>query len=281
MRSPLRKRLPKELKKEFGKYIVLFIFITGMIAIVSGMLVASGSMYTAYEESFEKYNIEDGNFEYAQKAASTQIEEIEKAGVTLYENFYIEKETDEIDSTLRIFENRDKVNKVCVMEGELPVNDKEIAIDRMYADNNEILVGDTLSLAGNKVTVSGLVALSDYSALYSSSSDMMFDAVKFGVAVMDKEGMQKLKASNTHYNYSWKYDKAPKDEEEAKEMSEKFLKTLTQNGIVTNFIPAFSNQAIQFTGDDLGKDKLIMAYFLYIVVTIIAFIFAITTNLNF
>lgn len=278
MRSPLRKRLPKELKKEFGKYIVLFIFITGMIAIVSGMLVASGSMYTAYEESFEKYNIEDGNFEYAQKAASTQIEEIEKAGVTLYENFYIEKETDEIDSTLRIFENRDKVNKVCVMEGELPVNDKEIAIDRMYADNNEILVGDTLSLAGNKVTVSGLVALSDYSALYSSSSDMMFDAVKFGVAVMDKEGMQKLKASNTHYNYSWKYDKAPKDEEEAKEMSEKFLKTLTQNGIVTNFIPAFSNQAIQFTGDDLGKDKLIMAYFLYIVVTIIAFIFAITTT---
>lgn len=57
MKNPLNKRLPRELKSELGKYLVLFIFLAGMIALVSGFLVADGSMLKAYEQSFEKYNI--------------------------------------------------------------------------------------------------------------------------------------------------------------------------------------------------------------------------------
>lgn len=53
MKNPLIKRLPRELKGEIGKYIVLFLFITMMIGIVSGFLVAAGSMSVAYDESFE------------------------------------------------------------------------------------------------------------------------------------------------------------------------------------------------------------------------------------
>ena len=63
MKSPLRKRIPKELKTDFGKYLVIFLFLTATIGFVSGFLVAGSSMITAYNESFEKYNIEDGNFE--------------------------------------------------------------------------------------------------------------------------------------------------------------------------------------------------------------------------
>ena len=57
MRNPLNKRLPRELKSEIGKYIVLFIFLAGMISIVSGFIVAASSMSKAYDESFDKYNI--------------------------------------------------------------------------------------------------------------------------------------------------------------------------------------------------------------------------------
>lgn len=65
--NPLNKRFLRELKSEAGKYIVLFVFIAGVIALVSGFLVASGSMSQAYDESFEKYNIEDGNFEVKER----------------------------------------------------------------------------------------------------------------------------------------------------------------------------------------------------------------------
>ena len=76
MKSPLRKRLPRELKIEIGKYLVVFILMVATIGFVSGFLVADGSMITAYNEGFEKYNIEDGNFRTAeQKSVRIKIEE--------------------------------------------------------------------------------------------------------------------------------------------------------------------------------------------------------------
>ena len=79
MKSPLRKRLPLELKSEIGKYLVVFILMVATIGFVSGFLVADGSMITAYNEGFEKYNIEDGNFRTAEQIYKTQREEISPA----------------------------------------------------------------------------------------------------------------------------------------------------------------------------------------------------------
>lgn len=278
MRNPLIKRLPRELKSEVGKYIVLFIFLTAIIGFISGFFVASNSLKAAYEEGFEKYNIEDGSFELYMEADDETIEALEADGVTVYENFYIERETDGFDSTLRIYQNREEIDKVCLMEGAFPANDKEIAIDRMYADNNGVSVGDVISVDQTKLTVTGLVALPDYGSLFASPSDMMFDAFKFGVAVVTKEGFERFGDSGLHFNYSWKYDTAPVDDIEAKEMSEDFLETIAENVIVTGYNPQFSNPAIQFTDEDMGNDRVMFAAFLYIVIAIIAFVFAITTS---
>ena len=68
MKNPLRKRLPKEFVSEIGKYLVIFLFMTITIGLISGFLVADSSMIKAYDESFDKYNIEDGNFELMEKA---------------------------------------------------------------------------------------------------------------------------------------------------------------------------------------------------------------------
>ena len=57
MKNPLRKRLPRELKSEFGKYLVVFLLMVATIGMVSGFLVADGSMIIAYDQSFSKYNI--------------------------------------------------------------------------------------------------------------------------------------------------------------------------------------------------------------------------------
>ena len=44
MKNPLRKRLPRELKSEFGKYFVIFFLMFATIGLVSGYLVAGNSM---------------------------------------------------------------------------------------------------------------------------------------------------------------------------------------------------------------------------------------------
>lgn len=279
MRNPLHKRFPRDLREEIGKYLVIFLFLLGMIGATSGFLVASGSMSAAYDDSFEKYNIEDGNFELAAEAEPELLEELEQKGeVRIYPNWYIEEETAEVESTLRIFEDRTDVDLVCLMKGRMPEKDNEIAIDRMYADNNDLTIGDRLTVGGRELEVTGLVALSDYSALFSNAQDMMFDAMQFGVAIMTEAGVDDFGTDKLHYSYSWLYEKAPADDTEAKEMGEDFLKTLSGKAVVTNFLPQYRNQAIRFTGDDIKGDNMAMTVFLYLVMVIISFVFAITTS---
>lgn len=277
MKSPLRKRLPRELKSEIGKYLIVFILMVTTIGFVSGFLVADGSMLIAYNESFEKYNIEDGNLRTAEQIYKTQREEIEKLGIKLYENFYLEESLDN-GSTMRIFKNREEVNRVCLMKGELPAKTGEIAIDRMYADNNSLSVGDTLQSGKKTWKITGLVALSDYSCLFQNNNDSMFDFVKFGVSVVTEDEFDSLKQDKLQYNYSWKYDQKPKTEKEEKEVSEDLMEDIGKIVTLEAFVPQYQNQAINFTGDDMGSDKAMIIMLLYIVIVIMAFVFGITIS---
>ena len=209
MRSPLNKRLFREFRGEFGKYLVIFILMTLTIGMVSGFLVADGSMIQAYEESFEKYNIENGHFRTEKKMNNAQIQDIEDLGIKLYENYYVEEALTN-GSTMRIFKNRDEVNKVCLMKGKMPEKPGEIGIDRMYADNNDLSVGDEIESGGHTWKITGLVALSDYSALFSNNNDSMFDSVKFGVSVVCPEEFDSYKADQLNYSYAWKYNLSQK-----------------------------------------------------------------------
>ena len=213
MKNPLRKRLPRELKGELGKYLVVFILMVLTIGMVSGFLVADGSMIVAYNDGFEKYNIENGNFRTNQQIYKSQKEEIQNLGIKLYENFYIEELLDN-GSTMSNFKNREEINLVCLMEGKLPEKAGEMAIDRMYADNNKISVGDTLKSGSQKWKVTGFVALSDYSCLFQNNNDSMFDAIKFGVSVVTPEEFESLNQDKIQYSYSWVYDKAPENEKQ-------------------------------------------------------------------
>ena len=277
MKNPLRKRLPRELKGELGKYLVVFILMVASIGFVSGFLVADNSMLIAYNEGVGKYNIEDGNFRTAEQVHKTQREEIEALGVKLYDNYYVEEPLDN-GSTMRFFKNRQQVDKVCLMKGELPAGIGEIAIDRMYADNNNLSVGDTLRSGKRTWKSTGLVALSDYSCLFQNNNDSMFDAVKFGVSVVTEEEFDSLDQEKLQYNYSWIYDEKPKTEKEEKEVSEDLMEDMGKIVTLEAFVPRYLNQAITFTGDDMGGDKAMMIMLLYIIMVIMAFVFGITIS---
>lgn len=277
MKSPLRKRIPRELRAEFGKYLVVLILMISTIGFVSGFLVADGSMIQAYNEGFEKYNIEDGNFRVKKELTSFQEKEITANEVTLYENFYIEQSVDN-GSTMRFFKNRKDVNRVCLMKGKLPESTDEIAIDRMYADNNHISVGDVLISGGKKWKVTGFVALSDYSCLFQNNNDSMFDAVKFAVSVVTPEGFETLNQDKLQYSYSWQYDTSPKTEGQEKKIADKFMESLGKEVSLNSFVPRYQNQAIKFTGNDMGSDKAMIIVLLYIVIVIMAFVFGITIS---
>ena len=275
MKNPLNRRLTRELKGELGKYLVILILLIATIGFVSGFLVADGSMLTAYNESFEKYNIEDGHFTVVKQMNKAQKKNVEALGVTLYDLFYVEETLVTNDSTLRIFPDRKDVDKVCLMEGSMPEKSDEIAIDRMYADNNSLKVGDVIASTDHSWRVTGLVALSDYSALFSDNNDSMFDAIKFGVAIVADKGFAQLDQSKMTWQYAWKYNQSPKNNIEEKEMSDDLMSDINSIIVLDSYTPRYLNQAINFTGEDMGSDRGMMIVLLYMVIVIMAFVFSV------
>ena len=207
--------------------------------------------------------------------------------VRIFENF--RKDTDEDidgdgtrDSGIRVYINRDDINTYCLMEGEDADSADEIVIDRMHADNNGISVGDKLSVGGEEFTVAGLAAFPNYSTLHEKSTDMMFDALTFDVAMTTQEGWDRIKAG-ADYEYAWLYENSPADVKEEKKLADNFLKALiTQAAFndneITDYVPEYSNQAIQFAPDDFGSDKAMAGVVLYILIVVLAFIFAVTES---
>ena len=78
MKNPLRKRYKRELRQDLGKYLAIFLFMLLSIGFISGFLVAGTSMKAAYDQSFEKYNIEDGHFILKEKADKDLIKNLQK-----------------------------------------------------------------------------------------------------------------------------------------------------------------------------------------------------------
>ena len=334
-KNPLNSRFVRDLRDDLGKYVVIALLMIFTIGFISGFLVADGSMIKAYEESFTKYNVEDGNFRTQKKMNKAQWKSAEELGLSLYELFYREFRL-ENGSTIRVFKNRDKVNLVCLMEGRLPEKPGEIAVDRMYADNNDLKVGDRIRPAGDDApkdtdtaesgpagddaskdtgtampgeagddaskdtgtaapgqsagntpddlqgasgwVITGLVALPDYSAMFSDNNDTMFDALKFGVAVTCADEFSQYPEKSLYYNYAWKYKDPPMTEEEENDRGEDLMKDLGAEVKLENYIPRYANQAIRFTGDDMGSDRAMMMLLLYIMIGIIAFVFGITIS---
>lgn len=318
MKNPLAKRLLRELRKEWKKYFVLFLLMVFVIALASGIDVGNDSMMAAIDESYEKYNIEDGHFELknlpTEELLSSMPEEIR-----IYPQFYKDlterknapgEDTDEKDVTVRVFKIRNEVNLACVLKGELPQRPDEIAIDRNHASANEIKVGDTIYIGDSAFTVSGLIASSDYSTLYQKNSDFMFNAIDFDIALMTEEGWESL-PSSTVYQYAFTYVQAPENVSAQKERADKLMEklaVLAATGGYTDdketagkleedpkameamqermdsineladFVPEYANQAIHFAPNDMGKDKAMIAVLVYIFIAVLAFIFAITTS---
>ena len=210
-------------------------------------MVADNSVAAQFKTTAEECNIEDGHLAFNVRPSNEVLSKIENQNdLKLYDLSYKE-ETVKKDKTLRIYKVRNEVNKECLMSGEMPTNDSEIAVDRMFADNNKITVGDSLKIKGKKYVVSGLIALPDYSALFKSNADMMFDAVGFGVAVMTDSGYNKIGNAHETINYAWKYNTPVEDEETENAKSELLMKSLE------NILKEYDEPLIQAQVDSLYK----------------------------
>ena len=298
MKNPMNKRLPRELKADLGKYLVIFLFIAMVVSVVSSFLVANHGVEKSYKDSLKNNRVEDGHIIFNIVPGNEILTAIEdKAGLKFYRADFFEESLND-KGTLRVYHLNNDVNIPQVTSGRLPENENEIALDNLHSLHMDIKAGDTVTVGGKKLTVSGLVALPNYSSLFKDNADIMFDSENFGVALLTKEGFEKFGSARETVSYAWLYNNEYITDKEKSDAAEKILEALRDELInanasimmrtlsgekglnaieVTDFLPAYENQSINFAGEDMNGDKAAIIMFLYIVVVVLAFIVSVTT----
>ena len=242
----------------------------------------------AYEEAHDTV-IEKVDEEWEKIAKRYDLNDTEFTPVTtkIYDNFYKEGAEDNDndgsqDADIRIYKSDSLINQASFIKGRVPKADNEIAIDRMHADNVGVGIGDQITIHDSQYEIVGLFSYVNYLTLHESNTDLMFDAFGFDVAMLTPEAFEQLELS-PHYNYAFKYDVQPKDKMEQADASENFLKALiTQTVVYDNeikdYLPEYISQASNFAVSDIEGDSTTTSILCYILIAIIAFIFAITTS---
>ena len=74
MASPLRKRFPREMRNNLGKYLGIFLLMSVTIALTSGFLTAAHSISVIIDDIPTTYHVEDGRFTTAFEATDAQLD---------------------------------------------------------------------------------------------------------------------------------------------------------------------------------------------------------------
>lgn len=279
MRNPLNKRLPREFTKHAGKYIGIFVILVCTILIGSSFLATMDSVIYTLQQTDEACHLEDGQFESATPIPETLNTYFQEEQITVVENFYTTINDYEKTAKILVFDERDILNLPSVFEGELPKKDNEIAIDRLFAQNRNMKLGDTLTLHNQNFVITATISLPDYTSLFKNNQDLLMNNSDFGVSVVTKEGFSRFAEDTLTYRYSYKFENDSFSDSEEREIVEDMQKQLLLEGVsLQSFLPAENNQSITFLKNDMGKDGPVMKVFLYILIVIISFVFSVLTS---
>ena len=290
--TPLARRLPRELKNNIGKYLGIFLLMCGAIALTSGFLLAAHSIGSIIDEMRDVYTIEDGRVTTSFEATDAQLEAAEDAaesigGATFYRNFSIDATIkksagdDGTKRTLRTYVHRTEVDIASYCEGTEPQEDDEVAIDRVFAKNNGLAVGDTVELCSRTYTICGIMTQPDSQALFPNNSDFTVNTITYGVAEVTGAGFAALEDAGgaPTYTYSFVFNDRDLSVADRTDAEKNMVKALTDaDARVDDLIDADSNQGIGYARDDVDGDSAMWTALLDIIIVIMAFVFVVLTN---
>lgn len=290
MNKVLNKRILRDLKSNFLRYLALFLLIVLGMYIVIAIVGAANTIITGTELKAEENKVEDGQFGVFIPLTEGQEEEICDKGVTLERMFSVDL-TQEDESTLRVFANREEINLVYVDDGRLAETKDEVVLEKRYAAEHALAVGDTVELADKTYTITGIGCVPEYDMPIAKFSDMAVESSLFGLAFVTEDAYEEILASGEagieEYCYAYRLNGAMTHDElkeeiksfefdyeqvdETDELLDEYLTVDLDN--LTSFIKAEDNGRIHAAAGDLQTNHnigllagvVIMILFTYVI----------------
>ena len=290
--SPLTRRLPRELRNHLGKYLGIFLLMTGSIALVSGFLLAAHSISVITSTMRDDYNIEDARFTCDFETSDEALDAARDAaagvgGASIEPLFSLDATLDAVGgqatsqgATVRAYRHRTTFDVAAYASGRAPQAADEVAVDRVFASHRDIEVGGTVTLSGRTFTVTGIMTLPDQQALFENNSDFTLNTITFGVAELSDAGFNELgEVVEPTYTYAVLFDDRGLSVAQRTDAESDIMEALADEGArVSDFIDADANQGIGYAADDVEGDSAMWEVMMVIIIVIMGFVFVVLTS---
>lgn len=234
----LNKRVFRDFKFNFFRYISLFLLLAIGLGVISGMASSVDSILKSNSGYYEEMNIEDGNFSLMVPLTAEQIDKIIEMGVQIEELFFADMPVKD-GSELRVYKVRSDIDKIKLIEGNLPNNKSEIVLEKLYAQKKEYKTGDSVVLEGREYVISGIGTVPDYNFLLKNITDIAKNEEHFSVAFIAEDAftdVMEQQRENIEYYYAYRLSDELTDDEfkyylqsvtfDKTEVSDKYVKEL-------------------------------------------------------
>ena len=195
MQRILRRKMLRELRANWLRYLALGLVSECAIYLIVSLIGAADTVIVGSAEHAEANHLEDGQFTVFVPLTDGALRGLARDGVTVEPMFCLDYERDN-GSVLRVFHLRREIDLAELETGVLPGSADEIALEKRYCEANGLHVGDAITLAGEKLTVSGIVTSPDYDTPFRSMGDSTVDSANFGPAFVTDALYERLQSSN-------------------------------------------------------------------------------------
>lgn len=217
MQKILSKRILRDLKENCMRYLALSALIILCMYVIISLIGTADTIILGTKKLAESNDLEDGEFSLFVPLSDKEKKELTDQGVTLEEQFYLDYAMED-GSTLRVFQNRKKINIIEIVEGKEAENDTELVVERRFAKEHDIEIGDSIVIGDDTFVVVGIGCSPDYDAPLKDFTDGSVDSFQFGTVFVTEEAYKQLLSEGgslkaEEYVYAYLLNREMTDEE--------------------------------------------------------------------
>ncbi len=215
MNKVLRKRLPRDLRAGFGRYLALVLLIVMGIYLVVGIVGSAEVVLRGTEDMKSINKVEDGQFTVFLPLTEEELAKLGEDGTEIEEMFSLDLKAED-GSVLRLFRNRSSIDLIQLDSGRLAEAAGEAVVEKGYAEAHSLSLGDSVKVSDTELTVTGIGSVPDYDQTLASFADTAVERSGFGLIFTTDEQYRSIRDGHTQkaeeYTYAYRLGSISNDE---------------------------------------------------------------------
>ena len=181
----------------WARWSAIVVLLTVGMGVVVGLLTSATSTLEGIDRGARGGQLADGTFLTEVPLTAGQVAEAEKVGARILPTPYVDVpgRSAEEATSVRVFRSDQAVSRPTLDAGAPPAGPDEVVVEKLHAAAHALRVGDTVTLDGRPVRISGIGSLPDYT-LASPHLGQTSDPERFALMVVTPATYERLAAAH-------------------------------------------------------------------------------------